>query len=60
MLVPPSPYTLYVRAGARNVLTDITSVDLQAGRRYSAFAIGQPGAKGENAFRVMLDPAASQ
>ncbi|HEX8235723.1 MAG TPA: DUF4397 domain-containing protein [Abditibacteriaceae bacterium] len=60
MLVPPGPYTLYVRAGAGNVLTDITSVDLQAGRRYSAFAIGQPRAKGENAFRVMLDPAASQ
>lgn len=60
MLVPPGPYHLYIRSGAGNVLHDITNVDLQAGRRYSAFAIGQVGAKGANAFRVMLDPASSQ
>jgi hypothetical protein len=60
MLVPPGPYHLYIRSGRGNVLHDITNVDLQAGRRYSAFAIGQVGSKGANSFRVMLDPAASQ
>jgi hypothetical protein len=60
MLVPPGPYHLFIRSGVGNVLHDITNVDLQTGRRYSAFAVGQVGAKGDNAFKVMLDPAASQ
>jgi hypothetical protein len=60
LLVRPTDATLYVRARGNTIHT-IGDVELQAGRRYSAFAFGRVGAKGDDKkFQVFLDPSASQ
>jgi hypothetical protein len=60
LLVSPTKATLYLRSGGYVVHT-IPGVELQAGRRYSAFAFGRVGARGDDhKFQVFLDPSASQ
>ncbi len=59
-LVPTGPYRIYLRSRG-NVLLNIDGVDLQAGRRYAAYALGKVGANDEdNRLRLFLDVAASQ
>ena len=59
-LVPTGPYTIYLRSRGK-VLLNISGVDLQAGRRYAAYALGKVGASDEeNGLRLFLDVAASQ
>ncbi|HEX8551375.1 MAG TPA: DUF4397 domain-containing protein [Abditibacteriaceae bacterium] len=58
-LVPPGPATIQLRVNGRPYKT-ITDAEPQAGRRYTLHAIGRPGVTGDQAFRAMLDVAASQ
>lgn len=59
-LVMPGPYELFVRSRG-TVLKSVDGVDLQAGRRYAAYALGRVGAgDDDNKFRLFLDVASSQ
>lgn len=59
-LLVPGSYQLFVRSRG-TVLKSIDGVDLQAGRRYAAYALGRVGASdSDNGFRLFLDVASSQ
>jgi hypothetical protein len=59
-LVAPGPYEIFARSRGL-VLKSIDGVNLQAGRRYAAYALGRVGASdSDNRFRLFLDVASSQ
>lgn len=55
----PGKYDLFVRANG-HVIKEINDAQPQGGRRYAAYAIGQAGGSGINAFNLLFDVAASQ
>lgn len=57
--VTPKTYTLQVRAGDK-LLKEVPNVQIEAGKRYSVFAVGKADGAGDEAFEVLVKLAATQ
>jgi len=53
--VTPKTYTLQVRAGEK-LLKEVPNVQIEAGKRYSVFAVGKADGVGDEAFDVLVKP----
>ena len=56
--VKPMTAKLQVRTEDGKIVKETGDLELVAGKRYDAFAIGEVGATGANAFEVLVKPAA--
>jgi hypothetical protein len=57
--ITPRTYTLQVRAGDK-LLKEVPNVQIEAGKRYSVFAIGKADGAGDEAFDVLVKPVATK
>ncbi len=58
-LVAPKTTTIQIRT-EDNLLKETPEMSFEAGKRYSAFIIGEIAGKGKNALDILLKPAAEQ
>lgn len=54
----PMTTKLQIRTEDGNIIKETAELTLEAGKRYSAFAVGEVGATGANALDILIKPAA--
>lgn len=57
--ITPRTYTLQVRAGDK-LLKEVPNVQIEAGKRYSVFAVGKADGAGDEAFDVIVKTAGAK
>lgn len=57
--ITPRTYTLQVRAGEK-LLKEVPNVQVEAGKRYSVFALGKADGTGDQAFDVLVKTAGAK